>query len=106
MVDKHLRGPRFGTPPRLGTPPQRPLARRQPLTDPAVIPRTKNRWKAKKTIIGTRTERNAAPVRICLFPPRGSIRFVIWTVSTGFFAQEDLRDQEVVPRPQELEDRQ
>ncbi len=54
-----------------------------PFTDPANIPRTKKRCNPKKISIGKINDKKAAPVRICQFCPRGSIRFVICTVSTG-----------------------
>ena len=53
------------------------IGERQPLTEPANMPRTKKRCSPKKTSIGTMKERKAAPVRMLQLPPRGSIKLVI-----------------------------
>ena len=54
---------------------RRPRHRAQPLTAPAVSPRTKYFWRAKNTISGSAIEMNAAAVSRCQFSPVAPTRF-------------------------------
>ena len=81
----------------------------QPFTEPAVRPRTKYRCNEKKTTSGSAIVMNAAAVSSCQFSPCDPTRFGSAIVSTRVSwraAEEHVRDQQVVPHPEELEDRE
>ena len=79
------------------------------LTEPARIPRTKKRCSARKTPSGTIIVRNAPAVSRCQAPPRGPIMLnsaVGMTCTSLPGPEEHQRHEQVVPDPQELEDRE
>ena len=80
-----------------------------PFTEPAVRPRTKNRWSAKNTQAASIIVTNAAAGSKFRAPSPRPARSASSTVSTrwsGLDTQEDQGHQVVVPDPEELEDRE
>ncbi len=81
----------------------------QPLTAPAVSPRTKYFCSEKNTTSGNAIEMNAAAVSRCQFSPRAPTRFGEGDREHPVLpgpAEEHVGDEQVVPDPEELEDRE
>jgi hypothetical protein len=83
VIARHfLRGESGPTP--AGEDDRRRITPAQPLTAPAVSPRTKYFWSVKNTMSGRLIEMNAAAVSRCQFSPRDPTRLESAIVSTLF----------------------
>ena len=76
------------------------------LTEPASRPCTKYRWNAKKTPSGTIIDRNDAGAMMSMFEPNWRSCAEDRDRDRRRVARHHERDEQVVPRPEELEDRE